>query len=122
MLPRIPLQEDARPCIDAGRALYEIHLGYENVTTYPLDGLDAEATARSAAYDFFRVEKMRFGKPTPEQKAAGDRADRTTIIYNDRITLRGIPEAAYRYCSGHGRRSSGSWTARGRADSTDALP
>ncbi len=100
MLPRIPLVEDAQPFIGAGRSLSEIHLGYESVTPYPLGGLDVEAPAGPAAYDFFRVEKMRFGKPTNEQKTAGERNDRTTIVYNDRITLRGIPEAAYRYMLG----------------------
>jgi len=100
MLPRIPLVETATPFIGAGRTLSEIHLGYENVTAYPLDGLDVEEPAGPAVYDFFRVEKMRFGKPTAEQQAAGQRADRTTIVYNDRITLRGIPEAAYRYMLG----------------------
>ena len=100
MLPRIPLVEDARPFIDAGRELSALHLDYESATPYPLDGLDVEAEAGSAAYEMFRVEKMRFGKPTAEQQAAGDRYDRTTIVYNSRITLRGIPEAAYRYLLG----------------------
>ncbi len=100
MLPRIPLVEDAPPFIDAGRALSELHLGYESVTPYPLEGLDVEAGAGSAAYDFFRVEKMHFGKPTVEQKGGGERHDRTTIVYNNRITLSGIPEAAYRYMLG----------------------
>jgi len=100
MLPRIPLVEDHQPFIDAGRNLSEIHLGYESVTPYPLDGLDVQAEASSAAYHFFRVEKMRFGKSTTEQKAGGERVDRSTIVYNDRITLRGIPEAAYRYTLG----------------------
>ena len=40
---------------------------------------------------------MRFGKPSAEQKAAGERCDRSVIHYNDRITLSGIPEEAYRY-------------------------
>ena len=73
-------------------------MGYESVDPYPLDGLDGgPAGTNDAAYEYFRVEKMRFGKPTPEQKTAGERADRSTIVYNQRVTLRGIPEAAYRY-------------------------
>jgi len=56
---------------------------------------------------FFRVEKMRFGKPTAAQKAAGENKDRSTIVYNDRITLTGIPEAAYRYMLGS--RSAVEW-------------
>lgn len=100
MLPRIPLVENATPFIEAGRTLSRLHLGYESATPYPLEGLDADEPHGDAAYDFFRVTKMRFGKPTAEQKATGDRADRTTIAYNNRITLRGIPEAAYRYMLG----------------------
>ncbi len=100
MLPRIPLVVDAQPFIDAGRKLSELHLGYESVTPYPLDGLDVEAEAGSAAYDFFRVKKMHFSKPTAQQTAVGERHDRTTIVYNNRITLGGIPEAAYRYMLG----------------------
>ncbi len=101
MLPRIPLVANATPFIEAGRALSEIHLGYESATPYPLDGLDHEGDARAdasdAAYQQFRVEKMRFGKPTAEQKQAGLRDDRGTIVYNSHITLRGVPQEAYRY-------------------------
>lgn len=65
----------------------------------------------AAEYEFFCDEKMRFGKPTAAQKAAGENKDRCTIIYNDRITLAGIPEPAYRYMLGSRWRSSGSSTA-----------
>jgi len=50
---------------------------------------------------------MRFGMPSPTQKAAGDRADRSTIVYNQRITLRGIPDEAY--CYQLGARSAIEW-------------
>jgi len=110
MLPRIPLvatAKDARAFTDAGRALADLHVDYESVEPYPLQGLDAapgEATEPSAdrdeaAYRFYAVgaKKMRFGTPTAEQKAARERHDRSTIHYNDRITLSGIPGEAYRY-------------------------
>lgn len=105
MLPRIPLVANATPFIDAGRALSELHLGYESATPYPLDGLsdvggDEPAGAGDAAYQMFRVEKMRFGRPTAEQKQVGLRDDRSTIVYNGHITLRGVPEEAYRYLLG----------------------
>jgi len=100
MLPRIPLVLDAVPYVDAGRALFGLHLGYELVVPYPLDGLDTDEPGGDAAYNFFRVTKVRFGKPTAEQTAEGERADRSTIVYNDKITLRGIPDAAYRYMLG----------------------
>ncbi|MGD9997239.1 MAG: type ISP restriction/modification enzyme [Ilumatobacteraceae bacterium] len=107
MLPRIPLVEDAQPFIDAGRKLSELHLGYESVMPYPLGGHDVEGPGGDAAYEFFRVEKMRFGKPTAAQRAADENKDRSTIIYNDRITLTGIPEGAYRYMLGS--RSAVEW-------------
>jgi predicted helicase len=105
MLPRIPLVANAIAFIEAGRALSELHLGYESAKPYPLDGLpdqdgDVPADASDAAYQQFRVERMRFGKPTAEQKQAGLRDDRTTIVYKDAITLRGVPEEAYRYLLG----------------------
>lgn len=43
---------------------------------------------------------MRVGKPTNEQKQAGLRDDRSTILINNHITLRGVPEEAYRYMLG----------------------
>jgi len=36
-------------------------------------------------------------RPTAEQKARGEKWDRTTIIYNARITLGGIPLEAHDY-------------------------
>jgi predicted helicase len=101
MLPRIPLVANAVPFIQAGRALSKLHLGYELAQPYQLDGLGGgPMEAGDAAYQQFRVEKMRFGKPTAEQKQAGLREDRSTIVYNDHFTLRGVPEEAYRYMLG----------------------
>lgn len=101
-LPRIPLVTDARPYIAAGERLMELHLGYESADPYPLDGLDVEPPSGADAYAFYAVgaKKMKFGKPTAAQKADGIKSDRTVIHYNDRITLSGIPEAAYRYVLG----------------------
>ena len=102
MLPHIPTVANARAFIDAGRALSELHLRYESAKPYSLDGLPDGAMDSNdeAACQHFRVEKMRFGKPTTEQKQAGLRDDRSTIVYNGHITLRGVPEEAYRYMLG----------------------
>ena len=106
MLPRIPLLKDAQPFADAGRALSGLHLGYESVTPYPLDGLDVDAPDDDTAYDVFRVEKMAFAKKRdPETKKLV--ADKSTVMYNDRITLSGIPQDAYRYMLGS--RSAVEW-------------
>ncbi|WP_442902008.1 DEAD/DEAH box helicase [Geodermatophilus sp. FMUSA9-8] len=102
MLPRIPFAKDFRAFADAGKQLTEVHLGYETVKPYPLEGLDVAGPGGEADYGFFAVrdKKMAFGKPTAEQKAAGLRHDRSVIHYNERITLRGVPEEAYRYTLG----------------------
>ncbi|MGY1814943.1 type ISP restriction/modification enzyme [Blastococcus sp. SYSU D00820] len=102
MLPRIPFAKDFRAFADAGKQLAALHLGYETVEPYPLEGLDASSPGGEADYGFFAVgdKKMTFGKPTAEQKAAGLRHDRSVIRYNDRITLRGVPDEAYRYALG----------------------
>jgi predicted helicase len=95
------LVADAIPFIEAGRALSELHLGYESAKPYPLDGLGTGPTdASDAAYQQFQVEKMRLGEPISEQGQAGLREDRSIIVYNDHITLRRVPKEAYRYMLG----------------------
>lgn len=42
---------------------------------------------RSNLAKLYKVEKMTFARPTPEQKAAGQKHDKTRIIYNSHITL-----------------------------------
>ncbi len=84
---------------DIDSFLSELHLGYESVTPYPLEGRDGEAPTGDAAYDLFRVQKMTFAKVRdPEtQKLV---ADRSTVVQNSRVTPRGIPEEAHRYLLG----------------------
>lgn len=97
LLPRIPLVDDPRPFIEAGKELSELHLGYESADPYPLDGLDTRPTGDP--YDFFAVQKMAFAKKrNPETKKL--EADRSTVIYTSNITLSGIPEDTYRYMLG----------------------
>ncbi|MGN6687464.1 MAG: DEAD/DEAH box helicase [Actinomycetales bacterium] len=106
-LPRIPLVADPAPYIAAGRELAALHVGYETVEAYPLGGLDAAPAPGGDRYAYYRVERMRFGKPTPEQKAAGLKTDRSTVVVNDRITVTGVPEQAHRYMLGS--RSAVEW-------------
>jgi len=85
-LPRIPAvkkADDFWAFSKAGRALADLHLNYETVEPYPLT-IEAKGTLTNADY---RVEKMKFAK----------KGDKTTVIYNHRITLKGIPEAAWDY-------------------------
>ena len=85
-LPRIPAVKKAADFwafSKAGRALADLHLNYETVEPYPLT-IEAKGTLTDADY---RVERMKLAK----------KGDKTTVIYNHRITLKGIPEAAWDY-------------------------
>jgi predicted helicase len=86
MLPRIPKVKDFWGFSTAGRQLAALHLNYETVDPYPLEEIFAGAPAGDE-YDFYRVNKMSFTS----------RKDRSSIIYNQKITLAGIPYEAYEY-------------------------
>ena len=95
-LPRIPLAvlpEHFQTLVEAGRELGQLHVGFEDVEPWPLefakggwepvDGLDPEA--------WFRVgKKMR-------NPGSGAAKDRSVIVYNDRITVAGVPPEAFDY-------------------------
>lgn len=95
LLPRIPLVDDPWPFVEAGRKLSGLHLGYERVEPFPLKGLDIEPTGDP--YEFFYVQKMAIAKTRNGGQVV---PDRSTITYNSRITLSGIPQEAYRYTLG----------------------
>ena len=80
----------------AGRELAHWHLNYETVAPYAGAKLETGKTARTALTDAdYRVTKMKFAKT---KDATGKSvADKTTVIYNERITIREIPLAAYDY-------------------------
>jgi predicted helicase len=102
MLPRIPLVADPGPFMKAGRTLFNLHTGYETVQPYDLGGLETAPTGDP--YEFFRVEKPGFRRHRVGGKLT---ADKSSIVYNSRITLTGIPEEAYRYMLGS--RSAVEW-------------
>jgi predicted helicase len=85
-LARIPFVRDFWGFCKAGRELGHWHLNYESVEPYPL----TEDSKTNMKPEDYRVEKMKFaGK---KQKA-----DKTTIVYNSHLTLRGIPLDAFKY-------------------------
>jgi predicted helicase len=90
-LPRIPRVQDFRGFAAAGRNLSDLHLGYE--TAIPYAGIVENvtgATSATSAAELFRVTKMKIPKVKGQP-------DKSTIIYNTRVTLSNIPEEAYRY-------------------------
>jgi predicted helicase len=100
MLPRIPFVRDFHTLTGAGRALASLHLQYESLDPWPLDGVDTAGSDDPYAFYAVGGKKMSFGKATVAQREGGERFDRSTLHYNERITLRGIPEDAYRYMLG----------------------
>ena len=90
--PRIPLPKDSaqfEAFSEAGRKLADLHLNYESVEPYPLD----ESCTRPELdpHTLYRVEKMRF----PKGQGVKDRP--SSILYNEYITLSGVPDEAWDY-------------------------
>jgi predicted helicase len=89
-LPRVPFAPDFKAFALAGERLAELHVNYERQPEFPLERIEN----KNAALDW-RVERMRLGK------------DRRQIIYNDFLTLSGVPPESYEYRLGN--RSALEW-------------
>ena len=79
-LPHIPYAPDFWAFANAGAQLAELHINYETQPQYPLTFVE-DATKQLD----FRVERMKFSK------------DKTRLLYNDFLTLEGIPAEAFAY-------------------------
>lgn len=89
-LPHIPIVErvdDFMAFSKAGRALAELHLSYEDHAHKAGVRVEERESSSTDEYAYYAVEKMRFPR----------KGERCTIIYNGRITIENIPEAAYEY-------------------------
>jgi len=89
-LPRIPYAPDFHAFAQAGKRLAELHLNYEQQPPHPLNWIENQDVPLN-----WRVEKMRLSK------------DKTQLIYNEFLTLSGIPPAAFAYRLGN--RSALDW-------------
>ncbi|WML92518.1 type ISP restriction/modification enzyme (plasmid) [Thiothrix lacustris] len=89
-LPRIPAVKQAADFwhfSTAGRELAELHVNYETQTPYPVT-LDCGSRKLAELQDKdFYVTKMKFAS----------KGDKSTVVYNHAITIKGIPLAAYDY-------------------------
>ncbi|MCA1626352.1 MAG: DNA helicase, partial [Acidobacteria bacterium] len=102
-LPRIPFvasPENFRAFVRAGERLAELHVNYEAQPECKLEHVENE----DAALDW-RVERMRLSK------------DKQSIVYNDFLTLEGIPLEAFEYRLGN--RSALEWIVDQYQVSTD---
>ena len=97
-LPRLPLMrtwKDFETFREAGKALAELHTNYETVEPYPVTVAQGDfLTMIEEPETFYRVTKMKFAQKQQDNKKV---KDKTSIIYNNNITLRGIPLEAYEY-------------------------
>ena len=89
-LPHLPYAPDFWGFAKAGGRLGEIHIAYEEVPEYPLHFIEN----REVPIDW-RVEKMKLSK------------DKTQLVYNDFLTLDGIPAKTFNYRLGN--RSALEW-------------
>ncbi|MGV0838524.1 DEAD/DEAH box helicase [Mycolicibacterium thermoresistibile] len=91
-LPRIPTPDDAyrfSHVADIGRQLADLHVNYEVAQPYPLD-VQLKSGANPEDRETWRITKMRWRSKT----------DQSAIIYNNRVTIDGIPDQAHDYLLG----------------------
>lgn len=91
-IPRVKSLADFWAFCHAGRALGKLHVNYEAADRYPLT-IESKGVLTGADY---RVQKMKFAK-RKDPKTGKSVDDRSTVIYNEKITLSGIPEEAWDY-------------------------
>ncbi len=88
-LPRIPFASDFTAFVKAGEKLTALHTGYESQKEFKLKRVEASPKPD------WRVERMKLSK------------DKTSLVYNDWLTLEGIPSAVAEYQLGN--RSALEW-------------
>ena len=97
-LPRVPLAEDFEAFRAAGRALMDLHVGYETCPEHPavvceVDGEPDEGSADPGAY---RIAGRMRGIRADGSKC-GRNDDWDALAVNDRCRLAGIPPEAHAY-------------------------
>ena len=85
-LPRIPFAPDFHAFAEAGKALAELHLGYETCERQPLEVVFAHKGEPEAKHFKLTEKAMRF---------ADD--EKRTLIINEHTRLSGIPAEAHQY-------------------------
>ncbi|HZK32459.1 MAG TPA: type ISP restriction/modification enzyme [Corynebacterium sp.] len=108
MLPHIETPTDParfHQVAVAGRELMDLHIGYEEGAPFSVD-VQVKGTADPEDRETWRVSKLKWKKVRdPETKKLVD--DRTTLIYNPKVTITGIPLEADEYLLG--ARSALAW-------------
>lgn len=90
-IPRVATYEQFMAFSDAGRRLAELHVHFEDVKPYQ----DVRIEYTKVGNPSYRVKQMEWGKILGKKGNAAK--DKTTLIYNDWITVHNIPLKAQEY-------------------------
>lgn len=92
-LPRIPLLEaqDFYSFVEAGQYLLDLHINYESARPYDLSEQHSSTGENDSRY--YHIQQLRWGGKQRNP-------DKSKIIYNDNVTLLGIPDDAHEYIVG----------------------
>ena len=93
-IPRVATYDEFKAFEDAGRKLAQLHVGYEQVEPYTGCTFKYAKGASSSTMDY-RVDKLKYGKI--KGKTGNAAKDKSVIIYNDDLTITGIPLEAQEY-------------------------
>lgn len=88
-IARIPIVKNKKTYVEIGKKLMDLHLNYEEVPAYEKLNLKYQGTPD------YKVKKMKFAKKRNSEGKL--EKDKSTIIFNDTITIENIPEKAYEY-------------------------
>lgn len=93
-LPRLPFVSTYEKFVSfsvAGKALANLHTEFESSEKFEVKLVfQTNLIDLDQPREFYRVQKMRFG-------GTRGREDKTTVIYNEHITIKNIPLEAYEY-------------------------
>ncbi|HIV55780.1 MAG TPA: DEAD/DEAH box helicase family protein [Candidatus Anaerobiospirillum stercoravium] len=87
-IPRVARYEDFKAFETAGRALAQLHVGYEQVDPYSACTLSYAPNVTADTMDY-RVDQLKYGKIKGKVGAAA--LDKSVIVYNHQLTISGIP-------------------------------
>ena len=90
-IPRVATYEQFKAFSDAGCKLTQLHVHFEEVVPY--QGVTIEYTKLGSPS--FRVKKMNWGKI--KGKTGNAAKDKTTLVYNNWITVHNVPLEAQEY-------------------------
>ena len=85
-LPRVPMAPDFHAFAEAGRALLELHIGYESCEEYALEIKSKTPADLGPAHFLIGTRSMRFADK-----------EKTVLVVNDHVRVTGIPAEAHQY-------------------------